>query len=167
MKEEPSGLFFAARKTNAERRDAESLQPYSQSPGGEGEYFRGTSPGRGRRRIPGWHSQGAGLCGILTSSRGLCLGTRKPDPLMKVLNKRQAPVIVHPTAPAVAAPHVNEELPIPVFAYLKETARAFTNMVLADIFDRYPDIRLLFSTRRRLPSDLIRLLRELCLHAAL
>ena len=105
--------------------------------------------------------------GILTSSRGLCLGTRKPDPLMEVLNKRQAPVIVQPTAPTVAAPHGNEELPIPVFAYLKETARAFTNMVLADIFDRYPGIRLLFSPRRRLPSDLIRLLRELCLHAAL
>lgn len=60
--------------------------------------------------------------GILTSSRGLCLETRKPNPLMEVLNKRQAPVIVHPTAPAVAAPHVNEELPIPVFAYLKETS---------------------------------------------
>jgi len=81
---------------------------------------------------------------LKTHYRGKYLGNEEFKPLMEFLNMRKAVVVVHPTKPYNHYEEVNEDLPIPAFEYFVETTRTFTNMVLKDIFNRYPDIKWVF-----------------------
>lgn len=83
----------------------------------------------------------ADAVGLMTNYNGIYLGDRRYDEVMQELDDRAALVILHPTQPAVMVPNVNEELSVPAFEYFVETTRTFTNMVLHDTFDRFPNIK--------------------------
>lgn len=87
---------------------------------------------------------GADGFGLKTHYRGNYLGCVEFDPLMELLNERKTVVVVHPAKPHNHFEEVNEDLPIPVFEFLVETTRTFTNIVLKDVFNRYPDIKWVF-----------------------
>lgn len=82
--------------------------------------------------------------GVKTHYRGKYLGCADFDPLMEFLNDRKTVVVVHPAKPYNHYEGVNEDLPIPSFEFFVETTRTFINMVLKDIFNRYPDIKWVF-----------------------
>lgn len=84
------------------------------------------------------HSDGVGL---MTNYGGVYLGDPRLEPLMEALDARNALAVLHPTAPAVTVPNVNEGLPVPAFEYFVETTRAFLNLVQHDTFSRYPNIK--------------------------
>lgn len=79
--------------------------------------------------------------GVMTNYDGMYLGSDKLDPLIKVLNKYEAVVCVHPAMPAALPGDALEDFPIPTMDFLMDTTRAFTNMVWNDKFIRYPDIK--------------------------
>ena len=81
---------------------------------------------------------GADGFGLKTHYRGKYMGCAAFDPLMEFLNERKTVVVIHPAKPYHYYEEVNEELPIPAFEFMIETTRTFTNMVLKDIFHRYP-----------------------------
>lgn len=83
----------------------------------------------------------ADAVGLMTNYNGIYLGDRRYDEVMREMDDRAALVILHPTQPSVLVPNVNEELCIPAFEYLVETTRTFSNMVLHDTFDRFPNIK--------------------------
>jgi len=82
--------------------------------------------------------------GLKTHYRGNYLGNSDLDPLLAFLDKHNAIVVVHPTKPFQHYEGVNEGLPIPTFEYFVETTRTFTNMVLKNTFEHYPNIRWVF-----------------------
>lgn len=79
--------------------------------------------------------------GLLTNSGGVYLGDRRYDNLMKELDQRGTLVAIHPTMPAVSVPNVCEGLSIPAMEFFFETTRTFTNMVMMDTFERFPNIK--------------------------
>lgn len=87
---------------------------------------------------------GADGFGLKTNYRGKYLGCPEFDELMAFLNERKAVVLVHPAKPYNHYEGVNEILPIPTFEFLVESTRTFTNMVLKDTFNRFPDIKWVF-----------------------
>lgn len=84
---------------------------------------------------------GADGIGLLTNSGGVYLGDSRYDGLMQELDRRGALVVMHPTAPAVSVPNVCEDLSMPTMEYFFETTRTFSNMVLKDTFDHFPNIK--------------------------
>lgn len=91
-----------------------------------------------RRALDSLHADGIGLT---TNHHGVYLGDPRLDGVMRELNERGAMAIIHPTAPPVAVPGACEGLSLPAFEYFVETTRAFTNMVMHDVFVTYPNIR--------------------------
>lgn len=87
------------------------------------------------------HADGFGLS---TNYSGLYLGDPSLDPLMRFFDSVKAVIAVHPVKPAALPKGVNGEIPIPAMEFLTETTRTFTNMVLHNIFGRYPNIRWIF-----------------------
>lgn len=79
--------------------------------------------------------------GLMTNYGGMYLDDSSLEPLMAELNKRKALVVLHPTEPAVVVPNVCEGMSIPTMEYFFETTRTFSNMVIHDLFERYPDIK--------------------------
>ena len=94
---------------------------------------------------------------LKTHYRSNYLGCSEFEPLMEFFNDRKAVVVVHPTKLYGHYEGVNEDLPIPAFEFLVETTRTFANMVLKDVFYRYPDIKWVFPHGGRLslcyPTD--------------
>jgi predicted TIM-barrel fold metal-dependent hydrolase len=82
--------------------------------------------------------------GLATNYRGKYLGCVEFDPLMEFINDRKSLIIVHPMKPYEHYEGVNEGLPIPTFEFFVETTRVFSNLVLKDTFNRYPDIKWIF-----------------------
>ena len=82
--------------------------------------------------------------GLSTHYAGVYLGSKDYDPLMEFLNNRSAVVAVHPVTPAKLPQGANDELPIPAMEFLMDTTRTFTNMVMHDIFGRFPKIKWVF-----------------------
>lgn len=82
--------------------------------------------------------------GLLTGYSGKYLGDRHYDPLMEVLNERGATVHIHP---AVHPSTKLVQLGVPNFMleYPFDTTRCATNMIFADILDRYPRINFILS----------------------
>lgn len=77
---------------------------------------------------------------LLSAYDGVYLGDPRFEPLMAVLNQRNAYVFVHPASiPADAKP----ELPMPDFLYefTFDTTRAATYMMTTGVRNRYPNIR--------------------------
>jgi predicted TIM-barrel fold metal-dependent hydrolase len=82
--------------------------------------------------------------GLLTGYAGKYLGDSHYDPLMDALNARGATVHIHP---AVHPSTKFVQLGVPNFMleYPFDTTRCATNMVFADIFERYPRINFILS----------------------
>lgn len=87
------------------------------------------------------HADGFGLS---THYAGVYLGDERYERLMEYLNGVSAVVAVHPVKPAALPKGVNKELPIPAMEFFMDTTRTFTNMVMHDIFGRYPNIKWIF-----------------------
>lgn len=87
------------------------------------------------------HADGFGLS---THYAGIYLGHPSYDPLMVFLEERQAVVTVHPVEPAALPKEVNDTVPIPEMEFFMDTTRTFHNMVMHDIFGRFPHIKWVF-----------------------
>lgn len=87
---------------------------------------------------------GADGFGLSTHYAGIYLGDPHYDPLMAYLNDCGALVVVHPVQPAALPKGVNRAVPIPAMEFFMDTTRTFMNMVMHDLFGRYPNIRWVF-----------------------
>ena len=84
--------------------------------------------------------QAAGFT-LPTNSRGTYLGDPRLDPIMQALDDARAIVALHPNAPGVAIPNVNEDIPDPILEFFFDTTRTVVNMLDKRIFSRYPNIK--------------------------
>lgn len=82
--------------------------------------------------------------GLSTHYAGVYLGDERYDRLMEYLDSVHAVIAVHPVKPFATSESVNAELPIPAMEFLMDTTRTFTNMVMNNIFERFPNIRWIF-----------------------
>lgn len=87
------------------------------------------------------HADGFGLS---THYAGVYLGHPSYDPLMDWLDKRSAVITVHPVKPAALPQDVNDTVPIPEMEFFMDTTRTFSNMVMHNIFGRFPHIKWVF-----------------------
>ncbi len=78
---------------------------------------------------------------LATNSRGQYVGDQALDPLMEVLNKRKAVVILHPHKPSPVNESIIATAPLAVYEYPAETTRTVINMIARNVPARYPDIR--------------------------
>ena len=78
--------------------------------------------------------------GLLTGYNGRYLGEPEYDPLLEVLDRRAAVVLVHP-AVHPSTRHVALGVPNFMLEYPFDTTRAAVNMIFADVLDRFPRIR--------------------------
>ena len=78
---------------------------------------------------------------LASNSYGQYLGDPELEPLMAVLNERQAVIITHPHKPSVVNDKLVAEVPLASYEYLAETTRAVLNMVAHDVLVRYPDLK--------------------------
>lgn len=76
-----------------------------------------------------------------TNSRGTYLGDPSLDPIMQALDDNHAIVALHPNAPGIEIPNVNEDLPTPILEFFFDTTRTVVNMLAKRIFSRYPNIK--------------------------
>jgi predicted TIM-barrel fold metal-dependent hydrolase len=82
--------------------------------------------------------------GLLTSYGEHWPGESIFDPVFAELNRRKAIVFFHPTGAACCA-HVVGDLPPSIVEYGFNTTRAIESMLFSGTFNRYPDIRYIFS----------------------
>ncbi|MDE5800925.1 MAG: amidohydrolase [Paramuribaculum sp.] len=86
-------------------------------------------------------SLGADGIKLATSVAGIYLGDPIYEPLMKVLDEREAVVILHPVKPDPVNESTFTGGPIFVYEYPAETTRAVLNMVAHNVMTRYPGIK--------------------------
>ena len=86
-------------------------------------------------------SLGADGIKLATSVDGVYLGDSIYEPLMKVLDVREAVVILHPVKPDPVNESTFTGGPIFVYEYPAETTRAVLNMVAHNVMTRYPNIK--------------------------
>ncbi len=84
---------------------------------------------------------GASGVKLPTNARGLYLGASELDPLMAVLDKRKAVVVLHPHRPEPFNAKLAEGLPLAMYEYHAETTRALTRLFARNVPARYPNIR--------------------------
>lgn len=87
-------------------------------------------------------SLGADGIKLATNSRGLYLGDMALDPLMEVLDKRNAVVIIHPHKPVPVNDSLIATTPLAMYEYPAETTRAVVNMISRNVLARYPNIKM-------------------------
>ncbi|MBO4528518.1 MAG: amidohydrolase family protein [Victivallales bacterium] len=85
------------------------------------------------------HADGVKLA---TNVGGQYLGSPELDPLMEVLNKRKAIIILHPHRPEPISKNVMNQTPLAMQEYLSETTRTICNMISRNVLARYPNIKL-------------------------
>ena len=78
---------------------------------------------------------------LATNSRGQYLGDEALDPLMEVLNKRHAVIIVHPHRPTPYPEEIIATTPLAMYEYPAETTRAVVNMLARNVLVRYPNLK--------------------------
>lgn len=78
---------------------------------------------------------------LATNARGQYLGDPALDPLMEVLNERNAVIILHPHRPDPVNSDVMAQTPLAMQDYLGETTRAVCNMISRNVLARYPNIK--------------------------
>ena len=78
---------------------------------------------------------------LATNARGQYLGDPALDPLMEVLNERNAVIILHPHRPEPVNADVMAQTPLAMQDYLGETTRAVCNMISRNVLARYPNIK--------------------------
>lgn len=84
------------------------------------------------------HADGVKLA---TNSRGQYLGAPALDPLMEVLNRRNAVVIIHPHKPEPANDTLIANTPLAAFGYPAETSAAVVNLIARNVPARYPNVK--------------------------
>lgn len=78
---------------------------------------------------------------LATNSRGQYLGDESLDPLMAMLNERNAVVIIHPHKPVPVNDSIIATAPLAIYEYPAETTRAVINMIARNVPVRYPNIK--------------------------
>lgn len=78
---------------------------------------------------------------LATNSRGQYLGDEELDPLMDVLNRRGAVIIIHPHRPTPYPEKTTATTPLAMYEYPAETTRAVVNMLARNVLTRYPDLK--------------------------
>jgi predicted TIM-barrel fold metal-dependent hydrolase len=79
---------------------------------------------------------------VMSNSAGEYLGHPALDPLWELLNHRRAITFVHPTSPP-DADTVALGRPRPMLEFMFETTRTVTDLIVAGVGERFPDIRFL------------------------
>jgi predicted TIM-barrel fold metal-dependent hydrolase len=79
---------------------------------------------------------------LVTHVDGVYLGDPAWDPVFAELDRRGAPVLIHPTSP-VCWEHTSFGRPRPMLEFLFDTTRAVVNLVLGGTIARHPDLRLI------------------------
>jgi 6-methylsalicylate decarboxylase len=82
--------------------------------------------------------------GLLTSYESSWLGNPIFDPVLQELNRRQAIVFVHPTAP-LCCRNLLPDVPPVIAEVPQDTTRAIVNLLLTGTLSRFRDIRFIFS----------------------
>ena len=77
---------------------------------------------------------------LLTHVDGAYLGDPVWDPVFDELDRRGAPVLIHPTSP-VCWEHTSFGRPRPMLEFLFDTTRAVVNLVLNGVVARHPNLR--------------------------
>ncbi len=80
---------------------------------------------------------------LATNSRGQYLGNEELDPLMKVLDERNAVIILHPHKPVPVNEELMAALPLAAYEYPAETTRAILNMLVRNVLVRYPHVKVI------------------------
>jgi predicted TIM-barrel fold metal-dependent hydrolase len=79
-----------------------------------------------------------------TNHHGLYLGDPRLEPLYAELNKRKCVIFVHPTSPFCSCcQRMDNHYPRPMMEFMFETTRSISDMVLAGVLERYPDLRVI------------------------
>ena len=78
---------------------------------------------------------------LATNSRGQYLGDEELEPLMKVLNERNAVIIIHPHRPTPYSEEIIAATPLAMYEYPAETTRAVVNMLAHNVLARYPNLK--------------------------
>lgn len=94
-----------------------------------------------REAIYALDTLGADGIKLATNSRGQYVGDAVLDPLMEVLNERQAVVILHPHKPTPVNEEIIATAPLAIYEYPAETTRAVINMVSRNVPARYPNVK--------------------------
>ena len=88
-------------------------------------------------------SLGANGIKLATNVYGQYLGDPALDPLMEVLNERNALIILHPHKPTPYTDELMKGVPLAMSEYLSETTRAVANMITHNVLSRYPNLRVI------------------------
>ena len=80
---------------------------------------------------------------LATNSRGQYLGDEALDPLMEVLNERNAVVIIHPHRPTPYPERIIATTPLAMYEYPAETTRAVVNMLSRNVLVRYLNLKII------------------------
>jgi predicted TIM-barrel fold metal-dependent hydrolase len=79
-----------------------------------------------------------------TNHHGLYLGDPKLDPVYAELNRRRAVIFLHPTSPACSCcERQSQRYPRPLLEFMFDTTRSVSDMVLAGVLERFPDLRVI------------------------
>jgi len=84
---------------------------------------------------------GANGVKLATNVAGQYLGDPALDPLMEVLNERNAIIIIHPQKPVPYSDDLLKGVPLAMNEYLAESTRAVANMLTHNVLTRYPNLR--------------------------
>lgn len=87
-------------------------------------------------------SLGADGVKLATNSRGQYLGDKELDPLVQVLDVRNAVIILHPHKPVPVNEKLMAALPLAAYEYPAETTRTILNMLARNVLVRYPHVKI-------------------------
>ena len=96
-----------------------------------------------REAIYALDTLGADGVKLATNSRGQYLGDEELDPLMKVLDERNAVIIIHPHRPTPYPEEIIATTPLAMYEYPAETTRAVVNMLARNVLVRYPNLKII------------------------
>ncbi|MBO4257218.1 amidohydrolase family protein [Streptomyces griseorubiginosus] len=85
---------------------------------------------------------GADGVALLTHSQGVYLGDARLEPVFAELDRRGAVVFLHPTSP-VCWEQSALGRPRPMVEYIFDTARTVTDLVMAGVLTRHPNLRVI------------------------
>ena len=96
-----------------------------------------------REAIYALDTLGADGVKLATNSRGQYLGDEELDPLMKVLDERNAVITIHPHRPTPYPEGIIATTPLAMYEYPAETTRAVVNMLARNVLVRYPNLKVI------------------------
>jgi predicted TIM-barrel fold metal-dependent hydrolase len=85
---------------------------------------------------------GADGVALMTHTHGIYLGDERLDPVFAELDRRRAVVFLHPTSP-VCWERSSLGRPRPMVEYVFDTARTVTDLVMAGVLTRHPNMRVI------------------------